>query len=153
VIAVIGAAFGVYIGFVNATPAFQIAAPPSRAPVEFGFYIVENSPLISVHIDKFTCNVISYIDALNNQVNNWSVENRLDIIVGDGNRQVLFQCSFHFGILITKIEVSVIVDYRWHFFGLDWWRWETVSQPFGWPLSKYDPMWREGPIGTPSLKK
>jgi hypothetical protein len=143
-IAVVGAGLGIYIAFSSAEPEIHLTEQSSAAPIEFAFYIRENSPIISVHLLQTTCVIEHAIDINNSTIDNTFSVNAIDKIIGVGNRQIYYRCPIHLGIPLIRLETSVIVEFRWYIFGFDWWSTSAKSLTFTWPAGPYDQHWREG---------
>lgn len=143
-IAVAGAAVGIYVAFLSAEPEIHLTDQSSDAPVEYAFYIRENSPVIATHIFEINCIIEEAHDIKQNIMREAVMANSTDKLIGTGNRQVYYRCPVHLGIPIISIRTSVIIAFRWHIFGFDLWSSNAKSLAFTWPAGPHDKHWREG---------
>lgn len=144
-IAVVGAALGIYIAFSSAEPEIHLVGQSSDSPVEFAFYIRENSPIISTRLLTVAC-IIENANNIDNHsiMRDVATIDSFDKIIGQGNRQIYYRCPIHIGKPLRLLETSVVVAYRWRIFGFDWWSSSAKSLTFTWPAGPFNRHWREG---------
>jgi hypothetical protein len=145
-LAVGGAVIGIYVAFYNAVPDIHLATPYQTSPVEFGFYINENSPFIYIHLAAVNCFIVHTIDEYGHtNEKNIKIINPMDRLVGGHDWQIYYRCPVRYDVQLREIEVIVMAVYHWHFLGLDWGKLtDTKSLPFIWPAGPFNPQWREG---------